>query len=70
MCRANNIKVRLVTGDGFNGANWVSHAWNQVYISDLNQWINVDTTFAKGGNYFNNKMFDLDHKNANIIGEW
>lgn len=70
MCRANNIKVRLVTGDGFNGASWVSHAWNQVYIADSNQWINVDTTFAKGGNYFNNKLFDLDHKNAKVIGEW
>ncbi|SMC20754.1 Transglutaminase-like superfamily protein [Clostridium acidisoli DSM 12555] len=70
MCRANNIKVRLVTGEGFNGVNWISHAWNMVYLPETKEWINVDTTFAKGGNYFNNKMFDLDHRNAKIIGEW
>lgn len=70
MCRANNIKVRIVTGDGFNGVSWVSHAWNMVYIPDSNMWINVDTTFSKSGNYFNSKMFNLDHRNAKIIGEW
>ncbi|KAJ49199.1 transglutaminase-like enzyme, cysteine protease [Clostridium tetanomorphum DSM 665] len=51
MCRANNLKVRLITGQGFNGVSWVSHAWNQVYIAEENKWINVDTTFYKGGNY-------------------
>lgn len=70
MCRANNIKVRLVTGEGFNGVNWVSHAWNMVYIPEEKKWINVDTTFAKGGNYFDSRIFDLDHRNAKIIGEW
>ncbi|MDF2505618.1 transglutaminase-like domain-containing protein [Clostridium sp.] len=70
MCRADNIKVRLVTGEGFNGASWVSHAWNMVYIPEEGKWINVDTTFSKGGNYFNTRMFDLDHRNAKIIGEW
>lgn len=70
MCRANNVKVRLVTGEGFNGVSWVSHAWNMVYIPETNQWINVDTTFAKGGNYFNSRVFNLDHRNAKIIGEW
>ncbi|MDD3224634.1 MAG: transglutaminase-like domain-containing protein [Clostridium sp.] len=70
MCRADNIKVRLVTGEGFNGVSWVSHAWNMVYIPEVGKWINVDTTFASGGNYFNNPNFDLDHRNAKIIGEW
>lgn len=70
MARANNIKVRLITGEGFNGISWVSHAWNQVYIPDENKWINVDTTFYKGGNYFNSKRFLVDHKNAQIVGEW
>lgn len=70
MCRANNIKVRLVTGEGFNGVSWVSHAWNMVYIPEMGKWINVDTTFASGGNYFNNPNFDLDHRNAKVIGEW
>lgn len=70
MCRANNIKVRLITGEGFNGVSWVSHAWNQVYIPEGDKWINVDTTFYKGGNYFNSKRFDIDHKAEQIAGEW
>lgn len=70
MCRANNIKVRIITGEGFNGVSWVSHAWNQVYVPEKDTWINVDTTFSKGGNYFNSRRFDFDHKNAQIAGEW
>lgn len=70
MARANNIKVRLITGEGFNGVSWVSHAWNQVYIPEEGKWINVDTTFYKGGNYFNSKRFELDHRGSQIAGEW
>lgn len=70
MSKAAGLKVRLVTGEGFNGISWVSHAWNQVYISEEDKWINVDATFYKGGNYFNSKKFDVDHKEENIIGEW
>ncbi|WML35922.1 transglutaminase-like domain-containing protein [Clostridium sp. OS1-26] len=70
MARANHIKVRLITGEGFNGVSWVSHAWNQVYIPEEGKWINVDTTFYKGGNYFNSKRFDLDHRGSQIAGEW
>ncbi|WP_055667572.1 transglutaminase-like domain-containing protein [Desnuesiella massiliensis] len=70
MARATGLKVRMVTGEGFNGVSWVSHAWNQVYISEEDKWINVDATFYKGGNYFNSRRFDLDHKGDKIIGEW
>ncbi|MBU3155513.1 transglutaminase domain-containing protein [Clostridium estertheticum] len=70
MCRANNIKVRIITGQGFNGSNWVSHAWNQVYIAGENKWINVDPTFLIGGDYFDSKRFTLDHKQESIAGEW
>lgn len=70
MCRANKIKVRLITGEGFNGVSWVGHAWNQVYLPDENRWANVDTTFAKGGNYFDSRRFILDHRSSKIIGEW
>jgi len=70
MCRANGIKVRLITGEGFNGVTWVSHAWNQVYIPEQDAWINVDTTFYKGGNYFDSRSFGLDHRGAEIAGEW
>ncbi|MBU3189858.1 transglutaminase-like domain-containing protein [Clostridium bowmanii] len=70
MCRANNIKVRIITGQGFNGNNWVSHAWNQVYVDGENKWINVDPTFLIGGNYFDSKRFVIDHKEDSIAGEW
>lgn len=70
MCRANNIKVRIITGKGFNGAAWVNHAWNQVFIEEQNKWINVDTTFGQGGDYFGSLRFMIDHKDAKIAGEW
>ena len=68
MCRAVDLDVRLITGEGFNGISWVSHAWNQVYVN--NQWINVDTTFYKGGNYYNSSRFNMDHRNASLEAEW
>ena len=70
MCKANNIKVRIITGQGFNGNNWVSHAWNQVYIEEEKRWINVDCTFLIGGDYFDSKRFVIDHKEESIAGEW
>jgi len=70
MCRANDIKVRLVIGDGFNGKNWVSHSWNEVYLESENRWINVDPTFYVGGNYYDSERFVLDHKNRKLAGEW
>lgn len=70
MARANGLKVRIVTGEGFNGVSWVSHAWNQVYLSEEARWINVDPTFYKGGNYFDSKRFERDHRDSKIAGEW
>lgn len=70
MARANGLKVRIITGDGFNGVAWVGHAWNQVYIKEENTWVNVDSTFYRGGNYFNSTRFNLDHRNEKIAGEW
>ncbi|ERI89628.1 transglutaminase-like protein [Clostridiales bacterium oral taxon 876 str. F0540] len=70
MARANGLKVRIVTGEGFNGVTWVSHAWNQVYLPEEKKWINLDPTFYKGGNYFNSKKFDMDHRDAKTAGEW
>lgn len=70
MGRANGLKVRIVTGEGFNGVSWVSHAWNEVYIPEENKWYKVDPTFYKGGNYFNSRRFDLDHRDAKVVGQW
>lgn len=70
MCKANNIKVRIITGQGFNGNNWVSHAWNQVYVEEEKKWINIDATFLIGGDYFDSNRFVIDHKAESIAGEW
>jgi hypothetical protein len=70
MCREVGLKVRIVTGKGFNGLVWVSHAWNSVYLANENKWINVDNTFYKGGDYFDSKKFSADHREEEIIGEW
>ena len=71
MCRAIGLKVRLITGQGYSGAAWGDHAWNQLWISSEKRWINVDTTFGSTGlNYFDKLNFSVDHKYAEIQGEW
>lgn len=71
MCRANGIKVNLVTGMGFSGMSWGDHAWNQFYCTEQGRWVNVDTTFGVSGvNYFDSANFSLDHKNGKVQGEW
>ena len=70
MARAVGLPVRLITGTAFNGKEYISHAWNQVYIKSLGKWINVDPTFYKAGDYFNNSNFNADHKEESIAGQW
>lgn len=69
-CRAIDIKSRIVTGEGFTGTQWAPHAWNEVYLEDEDRWINVDTTFATSGYYFDSYNFDKDHIKESVIGEW
>lgn len=71
MCKANGIKVNLVTGLGYSGMLWGDHAWNQFYYQEQNRWVNVDTTFGVSGvNYFDAANFSLDHKSGKVQGEW
>lgn len=69
MSRAVDLKVRIISGEAFDGEKYVGHAWNQVYLEDKNIWINVDTTFYEAGNYFDSNLFN-EHKVENIAGEW
>ena len=69
MSRAINLKVRLIGGQAFDGEQYVGHAWNQVYLNDENIWINVDSTFYDGGNYFDSNLFN-NHNVEEIAGEW
>ncbi len=70
MCKANNIKVRMVTGMGYSGLAWGDHAWNQFYDNESKRWVNVDSTFGVSGNYFDSAKFSLDHKGDTVQGEW
>ncbi len=71
MCRAAGLKVRLVTGLAYSGTMWGDHAWNQVYSEEEDRWINLDATFGSSGtDYFDKDDFDVDHKFAQIQGEW
>lgn len=70
MCRANEIPVRLIVGEGYNGNEWISHSWNEVYIKERDQWIGVDPTFYGGGRYFDSETFNTDHRGRKIAGEW
>lgn len=70
MAKAVGLKVRVIVGQGYSGGSWGGHAWNEVYISSEKKWIPLDTTWARAGNYFNNKNFNKDHKFEAIAGEW
>lgn len=71
MCRAVGLKVRLVTGLGYSGVSWGDHSWNQVYDSAGQRWINLDATFgSSGANYFDKADFQVDHRDADVQGEW
>ena len=70
MCRENDIPVRLIVGEGYNGVEWISHSWNEVYIEELDEWIGVDPTFYGSGVYFDSDIFNADHKDSKIAGEW
>lgn len=70
MAREAGFKVRIVTGEGFNGKEWGPHSWNEVYLPEKNQWITVDPTFGKAGNYFDSKKNSESHRDGKIVGEW
>ncbi|HVI42465.1 MAG TPA: transglutaminase-like domain-containing protein [Anaerovoracaceae bacterium] len=71
MCRAVGLKVRFVTGLGYNGAEWGDHSWNQVYDPEEKRWINVDTTFGSSGyDNFDNPDFATNHTYDVVQGEW
>lgn len=70
MAREVGLKVRIITGQGFDGTNYGPHAWNEVYLEDEQTWIKVDPTFYFAGDYFDNIDFDKDHIKESIAGEW
>lgn len=62
--RASGLQVKVIKGDFITNTSRELHAWNEIYISEENKWINVDSTFgyALRINYFDNKNFFSDHE--------
>lgn len=71
LCRAAGVGVRFVMGRGCSGGVWSSHAWNEIYDSASDRWLNVDATFgSSGSDCFDNNDFWDSHANAVVLGEW
>lgn len=70
MAKEAGLKVRILTGEGFNGREWGPHSWNEVYLPEENKWITIDPTFGKAGNYFDSKKNNASHRNGKVVGEW
>jgi hypothetical protein len=62
MARAVNLDVKVVTGLGYDGnGGYGPHAWNEVYDSEEKRWINLDTTWARTGDWFDRPGFSDTH---------
>ncbi len=61
--RSIGMQVKVIRGDFKSGTRSEYHAWNEIYISEEDKWINLDATFgyALNKNYFDNADFLKDH---------
>jgi hypothetical protein len=62
MARSVDLDVRVVTGLGYDGrGGYGPHAWNEVYLTEGQKWISLDSTWAKTGNWFDSSGFTDTH---------
>jgi len=61
--RSVGLQVKVIKGNYVTANSEELHAWNEIFISEENRWINVDSTFgySLGKNYFDNAEFNVDH---------
>ncbi|GJM78626.1 hypothetical protein HMSSN139_11220 [Paenibacillus sp. HMSSN-139] len=68
MARSLGLQVKVVTGLGYDGqGGYGPHAWNEVYLSEKNAWIPLDSTWAKSGDWFNPPAFNETHVPDKLI---
>lgn len=62
--RASGLQVKMIKGNFKSALRSELHAWNEIYISEENKWIPVDSTFGASmrSNYFDNNDFYKDHE--------
>lgn len=70
MAKSVGLKTRIIIGEAYNGEEYVSHAWNQVYIPKEDRWINIDTTFYVAGDYFDSSKFETQYRIEDVAGEF
>lgn len=67
MARSVGLEVKVVTGLGSDGrGNMGPHAWNEVYLTEEEQWVPLDSTWVSSGrNWFNpDDFYDTHIKEA------
>ncbi|MEK5477746.1 transglutaminase domain-containing protein [Paenibacillus sp. FSL R5-0407] len=68
MARSQGLQVKVVTGLGYDGrGGYGPHAWNEVYLSEKEQWIPLDSTWAGSGYWFNPPAFNETHIPDKIV---
>ncbi|MDQ0193870.1 transglutaminase domain-containing protein [Paenibacillus wynnii] len=68
MARSQNLQVRVVTGQGYDGVGgYGPHAWNEVYIDERKTWIPLDSTWAQSGDWFNPTDFSDTHLRESVL---
>ncbi|WP_172199493.1 transglutaminase domain-containing protein [Saccharibacillus qingshengii] len=68
MARSSGLQVRVVTGLGSDGrGGYGSHAWNEVYLPDEQRWIELDPTWASGGDWFDRENFADTHIKQSVL---
>lgn len=62
--RASGLQVKIIKGNFKSTYRNELHAWNEIYISEEDKWITVDSTFGASmqSNYFDNKDFYKNHE--------
>jgi transglutaminase-like putative cysteine protease len=62
--RASGLQVKMIKGNFKSTYRNELHAWNEIYISEEDKWITVDSTFGASmqSNYFDNKDFYKNHE--------
>lgn len=68
MARSQGLQVRVVTGRGYDGqGGYGPHAWNEVYLSERQAWIPLDSTWAGSGDWFDSEDFDKTHIKESVL---
>ncbi|MBU5441452.1 transglutaminase domain-containing protein [Paenibacillus sp. MSJ-34] len=63
MARSVGLQVKVVTGLGYDGnGGFGAHAWNEVYLSERNEWVPLDPTWAGAGDWFDPPGFYDTHR--------